>query len=111
MYPVRGESTISRWMYQEAEKPVHFPEGLVSSVIKNEQLVRKSHRAKADNKLPTSVITIYLYVILDEHDRIQNEEEFGILENEDEIGCLVILVKQTETFLFPDDKSDVYEFR
>lgn len=75
--PAGSEKTISRWMTQQADTPVKYPEGLVRSVFDNEQVVGKTYRVKSDNKLPTSVITSHLYIVIDEQNMIQTEEKFA----------------------------------
>jgi hypothetical protein len=75
--PAGSEKTISRWMTQQADSEVKYPEGLVRSVFDNEQVVGKTYRVKSDNKLPASVITSHLYIVIDEENLVQNEEKYS----------------------------------
>ena len=64
-------------MTKKVENPVSFPNGLVRSVIDNEQVVVKTYRIRFENKNPSSVVNGNLYIIIDEQNLLQTEERFA----------------------------------
>ena len=72
MYLAGSSDFISKWLTDESNQPVEFPIGLMRSVFDNEQLIakknkkkkkkkKKTYKVKADNKVPTSVITSHIH--------------------------------------------------
>ena len=62
MYPAGSSDFISKWLTNESSEPIEFPDGLVRSVFDNEQVIGKTHKLKADKRVPASVITSHIYI-------------------------------------------------
>ena len=77
MYPSGSPDFISKWLTGQSNVPVQFPEGLVSSVFDNEQVIGKTHKVKSDNKVPSSVITSHIYISIDSKNKLQNDVKFA----------------------------------
>lgn len=73
MYPAGSSDFISKWLTDQSNQPVEFPNGLVRAVFDNEQVIGKTYKVKADNKVPSSVITSHIYISLDTENKLQNE--------------------------------------
>lgn len=59
-------------MTDKAAFPIEMPGGLARSVFDNERVVGKTHRVKADNKVPMSILTSHLYISIDNNSKLQN---------------------------------------
>ena len=70
--PAGSYEFISKWMTDQAATPIEMPGGLVRSVFDNEQVVGKTLRVKADNKVPMSIITSHMYISIDNNSKLQN---------------------------------------
>ena len=97
MSPSGSSDFISKWLNEQSSTPVDFPEGLVRSVFDNEQVIGKTHKVKADNKVPASVITSHIYISLDNENKLQNDALYapsswlftdGTNEKKAEFSCL-----------------------
>ena len=60
--PAGSQDYISKWMYEQATSPPPVPTGIVRSVFDNEQVIGRTHRVKADNKVPMSIVTSHIYI-------------------------------------------------
>lgn len=62
---------ICKWMLDEV------PTGIVRSVFDNEQVIGKTYKVRAENKVPMSIVTSHIYISIDPNNKIQNEEQYS----------------------------------
>ena len=65
---------LLNWLSDQASDLIPIPDGLVKSVIDNEQVVGKTHTVKADNKVPMTVLTSHAYLSIDAASSIQKDK-------------------------------------
>ena len=74
--PAGSCSFMKKWLANQAEEEIKFPDGLVRCVFDNEQVVGKRHVVMADNNtVPVSVITSKAYLEIDPQSKIQCQPE------------------------------------
>ena len=65
---------LLNWLSDQASDLIPIPNGLVKSVIDNEQVVIETHTVKADNKVPMIVLTSHAYQSIDAASSIQKDK-------------------------------------
>ena len=64
-------------MADQATEPVQFPDGVTRCVFDNEQVIGKTHRVKAGNKVPMSIVTSHAYISIDPDSDFQKDEIYS----------------------------------
>jgi len=60
--PFGSYDYMAKWMSAQALDPIDVPMGVVRSVFDNEQVIGKTYKVRAENKVPMSVVTSHIYI-------------------------------------------------
>ena len=74
--PGGSNTYLSQWLTEQSTYEVPFPKGFTKCVFDNQQVIGKTRTVKADNKVPSSVITSHCYISINCDDLIQNDPAF-----------------------------------
>lgn len=64
-------------MSDQATTALNVPPGIVRSVFDNEQVIGKTYKVQAENKVPMSIVTSHIYISIDKCNEIQRDETFA----------------------------------
>lgn len=75
--PAGSYDFLSKWMAEQSENVIRFPNGIVRSVFDNEQVIGKTYKVSAENKVPSSIVTSHIYISIDPVSELQDQPQFA----------------------------------